>query len=156
MSDSNLAWAITQTLLSRRSQHLQSYDVKDWHALRRVNAAFKDAVEGQPLTVHLPQQLSKEGRWCLQQTKLHIAELYCCAGDAFITLALLSEQFRSVHAPLCSVAEGDDEQGSASFLALMSSLYSLRKVRPDLQGGSTFITKIGTKSLNACLMEIIL
>ena len=51
---------------------------------------------GQPLTVHLPQHLSKEGRWCLQQTKLPIAELYCCPGDGLVTFALLSEQFRCV------------------------------------------------------------
>lgn len=95
MSDTNLAWAITQTLLSS-GQNMRSYDVKEWYALSSVNRAFRDAVEGQPLTVHLPQQLSKEQRWCLQQTKLSITELHCWPGDALVTLILLSEQFRLV------------------------------------------------------------
>ena len=100
MSDSNLAWAITQTLLSRRRTKLQSYDVKEWHALRSINSAFRDAVEGQPLTVHLPEQLTQEGMMCLQQTKLPIAELYCCPGDPLVIHALLSEQFRLVRLQL--------------------------------------------------------
>ena len=95
MSDSNLAWAITQTLLSTRSQQLQSYDLKEWCTLRSVNAAFRDAVQGQLLTVHLPQQLSQEGMLRLQQTRLSIAELFCFPGDAQVASVLLSEQFRS-------------------------------------------------------------
>lgn len=99
LSDSNLVWAITQTLLSRRSKTLQSYDLKEWHALRSINAAFRDAVEGQPLTVHLSQQLDEQGKLCLQQTKLPIAELYCCAGDQLVIQALLSRPFRSAGKP---------------------------------------------------------
>lgn len=96
MSDSNLAWLITQSLLSKRSQHLQSYDVQEWAALRSINAAFRNALEGQPLTVHLPEQLGEEGRMCLQQTKLPIAELYCGPGDELVIQALLSEQYRYI------------------------------------------------------------
>lgn len=99
LSDSNLVWAITQTLLSRRSKTLQSYDLKEWHALRSINAAFRDAVEGQPLTVHLSQQLDEQGKLCLQQTRLPIAELYCCAGDQLVIQALLSRPFRSAGKP---------------------------------------------------------
>ena len=99
LSDSNLVWAITQTLLSRRSKTLQSFDLKEWHALRSINAAFRDAVEGQPLTVHLSQQLDEQGKLCLQQTKLPIAELYCCAGDQLVIQALLSRPYRSAGMP---------------------------------------------------------
>ena len=96
LSDSNLAWAITQTLILKRSQDLHSYDFKEWEALRNVNAAFREAVECQPLTVHLPGQLDEEGKLCLQQTKLPIAELYCVPGDKRVIHALLSERFRCV------------------------------------------------------------
>ena len=96
LSDSNLAWAITQTLILKRSQDLHSYDFKEWEVLRNVNAAFRDAVESQPLTVHLPGQLDEEGEMCLQQTKLPIAELYCAPGDKRVIHALLREQFRCV------------------------------------------------------------
>ena len=96
LSDTNLAWAITQTLILKRSQHLHSYDFKEWEILRNVNAAFREAVEYQPLTVHLPGQLDEEGKLCLQQTKLPIAELYCVPGDKSVIHALLSEQFRYV------------------------------------------------------------
>ena len=96
LSDSNLAWAITQTLILKRSQDLHSYDFKEWEVLRNVNAAFREAVEGQPLTVHLPRQLDEEGKVCLQQTKLPIAELYCVPGDERVIDALLSGEFRYV------------------------------------------------------------
>ncbi len=93
MSDSNLAWAVTQALLLSREQSQQSHDVKEWFILRSVNKAFKDAAGEQPLTLHLPQ-LSREGRLCMQQTKLSIAELHSWPGDALVAHALLSEQFR--------------------------------------------------------------
>ena len=96
MSDSNLAWAVTQALLFSREQNQQSHDLKEWFTLRSVNKAFKDAAGERPLTLHIPQQLSQEGRWCMERTKLSIAELHSRPGDALVTRALLSKQFRSV------------------------------------------------------------
>lgn len=100
LSDHNLVWQITQELRSRHYSN-NPWMYKDWHSLSKVNAAFRSAMEDQPVALRLSKEISHEEEQAILCRRLHVVLLELQPHDRRAISMILHPTFR------CSLASAD-------------------------------------------------